>query len=114
MQNVIDRSVTGLIIQSQRALPGVILNEIPLGLALIKPNPFAAKIAGLVSDVDVYDKAKALLATKREALDGVVETCRTFTGLSREVINVFIGKVHSPTHVIAGFRYSLRIPRKPG
>jgi hypothetical protein len=112
MENRISTRVPGLIYQAELALPGVVANEVPMALVMVKGDSFALSLAELKDGRDVHAAAKVEARAKRNALDGVVGVCRRFGMTAKGVVNVYLGSVHTEAHEAAGFVGGFEVPRK--
>jgi hypothetical protein len=112
MQNIISQRVTGLILQSQRALPGVVANAGPLNLVLVQPDSFGLSVTELVDGRDLYAAARGLLRQKRTNKKTKVKATRRFGGLAREVLKGPLGSEHNEEWIGAGYEADLSIPTK--
>jgi hypothetical protein len=110
MRNVISSTVPGIIYQAELALPGVVANEVPMALVMVKGDSFALSLSELKDGRDVHAAAKVEAVVKRKALDAVVAVCRRFGMTAKEVVNLHLGPVHTEAHEAAGYVGNLKVP----
>ena len=111
MNNIISKTVTGLIFQAERALPGVQANLIPLGYSAAQLALFSNRIADLTAARDAHGAAKATLSANRDAHAALVKTVRSSMMISRDVLKPFLGRDHSVAWIEAGFVDNLQVGR---
>ena len=113
MNNKISKSVTGIIYQGQRALPGVLENLAPLGYSEEQGDAFDARITDAIAARDAHAAAKVALGSSRSSHASVMKTARTLAMTARDALKPYLGREHSAGWVAAGFVNNLEVPRDP-
>src|SRR5687767_1373048 len=95
MKNVISKTITGLIFQSQRALPGVRANSNALGYSTAQGEIFDLRVGDLITARDVHAASLVTLGTSRIALAEIMKSARREVMTGRDALKPFIGREHS-------------------
>jgi hypothetical protein len=115
MKNIISQRVRGLILQAERALPGLVANTVPLRLVLVTPEEFSLKMKRLIEARDAHANSRGVLREKRRVLKGRFKKARRLGMTAREVLKDVFGNDHSELWISAGYDKSLAVPRSfPG
>ena len=109
MKNTIKRTVTGLIYQGQRALPGVQANLAPLGYSAAQGETFNNRIVDLTGMRDAHGAAKVTVSTCRLAQRVTIAAARAAAMLARDMLKPFLGREHSVPWAQAGFDRNLAV-----
>jgi hypothetical protein len=111
MKNQIKRSVAGVYLQAQSALPGMVAHGEAIGLVHSKVAGMTLNVADLGVSRDAHDLAKAALKTERTALNGTKKASRAFLKSARGFILPHLEGASNETLSAAGFEGgSLAIP----
>ena len=111
MKNHVSKTVTGLIYQAERALPGVQANLISLGYSAAQVELFSNRIIDLIEARDAHGVAKSVLTANRAAHTTLVKTVRSSMMIARDVLKPFLGREHTVAWLEAGFADNLQVGR---
>lgn len=85
---------------------------VSIGLLHVSKAIFEAAVNELLAARDAHESAKVVLATRRAALKVLMVSAQEFITGAREVMKRQFGKRYTQAWDAAGFRNSLRVPRK--
>jgi len=111
MKNKIQRRVPFLVTQGGKAIAGMALYVLELGLPHAVAQGLVLKLADLIAADNAHKQAKVLLKTRRIARDEVVTTVRAFMTVARDVVKPTFGNHYSQVWDAMGLVGSLEIPR---
>ena len=113
MNNKISKTVTGIIYQGQRALPGVLANLESLGYSEAQGEAFNTRITDAIMARDEHAEAKVTLGASRSSYASKAKEARTLAMTGRDALKPYLGREHSAAWAAAGFVNNLEVPRDP-